>query len=150
MTNRKSPMKPKLAKILITDFPALTFVAGFILFQGMFFAFPMLLTHNQDFFSTSTYVTFSIMTLFGLVWRVLRIKWISKVGLVTPGRIELVQISRDRARIEYSYLVNGKVFVTWSPVHLTKSTKSLEHKQKVRICYDPRKPEQSFIIELYE
>lgn len=142
-------MKLRIRKVIKSDWPALAFVIGSITLVILHVVF----SHQHKNLDNMGVFWFSLcgfsLVIIGFMWRVLRLKRIAAVGHVTDGTVDRIYYSKDRGRVEYSFIIAGKLFNSWHPVHLSSEVKALHERQKVHIVFNPKNPNQSFVAELF-
>ena len=144
-------MKPRLSRILWTDWPALFFLLAIPLIWVAGFLFP-LKRPSASFGSFEMFTIAAPISLVAgrfLVWRILRIRALFQRGHLTKGRITGIRIARDRGRLEFSYDFAGRPFQSWMPVHKNKQVLAFQIDQEVDVLVDPRRPHTAIVRDLY-
>jgi len=144
-------MKPKIAKIVKSDWPTLAFLWGGAVTIMLYFAFPLL--HKDvdrlSVFWLSFFGAGLALNILGFLWRILRFRSISSAGCIAEGRIENILFAKDRGRIEYSFTAVGRTVSSWCPVHQSAAVLSMEEGQAIKVAYTPQDPKKSFIVDLF-
>jgi hypothetical protein len=145
-------MKPRLSKIIWTDWPALfcAFAIPGIWIIG--FVFPYL-RHGAQFDTTAALtVALPISVIAGgfLLWRIGRIQRLFALGRLVPGLVLDVRIIRDRGRLDFTYKLDGNRFRSWMPIHKNKQTLALPPNQEVEVLVDASRPSRAVVRHLYE
>lgn len=144
-------MKPRISKIISSDWPTVAFLSGVGVTIVLYFGFP-LLHKNLDRMSAfwiSLCGTMLVFNVIGALWRIARIYFIASAQCVVEGRVESVRLAKDRGRIDYSFTANDRVMHSWCPVHQSKVVLSMEDGQPIRVAFNPNNPDQSFVVELF-
>ncbi len=82
-------------------------------------------------------------------WRVSVIQKLFERSLETPGKISGLSFSRDRGRVEFTYVFEGKNYTSGSSIMKNKRTERLLPGSQVTLMVDPQKPKNAMIRDLY-
>ena len=144
-------MKPRLKKIVLTDWPALFCLIAVPGIWGIGLIFP-LLRQGAAFggFEMSTVaLPVSVVAASFLFWRIVRIRSLFRQGAVATGHITRIQLARDRARVEFVYEFKGVRLESWMPVHQSLEVLSLRESQEVGLLVDESQPRRAIIWHLF-
>jgi hypothetical protein len=144
-------MTPRFTRIVATDWPALFSAVVIPMVLLLVVAYPMFGPSHGDaseqvfFFGLPiAAVAFSV-----LCWRVFRVLHLFSRGVQVEGTIARVQLVKDRGRVEFSYLRQGRMESSWQPVHKTKAVQRLEPGQAVQLLVHPTKSKVAIIRHLF-
>jgi hypothetical protein len=144
-------MKPRVSRIIWTDWPALFCL---MLIPGIWIvvaAYPLI-------HSSATFGPFEILFVAGpislvaalvLAWRIVRIFRLFARGRRLRAVIQLVKIVRDRGRLEFLYELDGQSVESWTPIHKSKRVLDLRPQQEVEVLVDPARPKDAIVAHLY-
>ena len=159
---RKNVQIPSLGKIVTKHpffFRLIAMIIGFILM--MYFAFQPEDTEN---FSTIDRYVKGIATIFGLILggillynagiiilHALLITELFKCGIKTKAFVNYIGISESSAVLTYSFLTSkNEELVQESIQPYNEKLAELREGDEINILYDPKNPEQSIWIDLYQ
>ncbi len=83
------------------------------------------------------------------VWRLHFFRTLYRHGVQVMGCITSVSFQRDRGRIEYSYMREGKTYSSYAAVMKTARTRGLAPESDVTLLVDQSNPQRSLIFDLY-
>jgi len=144
-------MKPRLASIVWTDWPALFCALMIPAIWLIGLALPL-------FRESASFGAFEMLVIAApisslsagvLVWRILRIFRFFARGYLTTARITELRTAKDRGRLFFAYAYGSRQLNAWTPVHKTKQVKALEVGQEVEVLVDREKPESAIVRHLY-
>jgi hypothetical protein len=144
-------VKPRLKKIVLTDWPALFCLIAVTGIWGIGLIFPLL---RQDaafgaFELSTVALPVSVVAASFLFWRIVRIRSLFRQGAVATGHITRIQLARDRARVEFIYEFKGVRLESWMPVHQSLEVLSLRESQEVGLLVDESQPRRAIIWHLF-
>jgi hypothetical protein len=84
-----------------------------------------------------------------LVFRIQRIKNHFKEGIEIMGKITYISLFKDRGRIEFSYVFEGREYVSGTAVHQNAYVRSLKMGQQINVVVSKENPKKSFIKEMF-
>jgi hypothetical protein len=144
-------MKPLFTKIICTDWPALfCFIAiPMIWLIGMAFPYIRPSAHFDRIQLLSIALPITLVAFGFLVWRVVRIRRLFRLGQTIEATITRVRLVRDRGRVEFAYDLAGSQYSSWTPVHKNTAVLSLFEGQRVQGLIDPSQPTLAIIQHLY-
>jgi hypothetical protein len=121
-----------------------------VVFSGMYI-FLLILGRIKtgDFTFTLIYAAVSVIALGLLLWRIQLIRGVFSDGIETTATINSISFFRDRGRVEYIYMHEGKKYAGGNAVHKVKQTEALQVGQQVVVVIDRSQPKQAFIRDLY-
>jgi hypothetical protein len=93
-----------------------------------------------------------VTTLIGIllfVWRLHFFRTLYRHGVQVAGCITSVSFHRDRGRIEYIYLCEGRTYSSCAAVMKTARTRGLAPETAVTLLIDQSNPQRSLIFDLY-
>jgi len=144
-------MKPRISRVVWTDWPALFSAVAIPIIWLICILFPFMrrgvqpLAPHLLILATSI----SILAALALGWRIVRIQRLFRHGHSTTGRITRIQTAKDRGRVEFSFELSGRSFDSWTPVHKNRQVLALRENQEVEILVDPTQPKNAIIRHLY-
>ena len=144
-------MKPRVSRIIWTDWPALLCL---LLIPGIWIigaAYP-LINSSAKFGSVeilSVAVPISLVAALVFAWRVRRVFRLFAHGRRIRAVIRVVRIVRDRGRLEFAYELDGQTVESWTPIHKNKQVLELRPQQEVDVLVDPAKPKDAIVAHLY-
>jgi hypothetical protein len=144
-------MKPRISQIIWTDWPALALTVAIPISFIIFLILPFMgiSRTGSDEFSIKIVGVITALCISLLWWRIRRILLLFTMGTSAEGQVKSISITRDRGVVTYTYEVNGSAVSSWIPVHRTEKVLSLQEGQTVTVLFNPEKPKDSTIIELY-
>lgn len=144
-------MKPRLKRIVLTDWPALFCLISIPGAWVIGFAFPFARREAQfgAFEMFTVALPLSLLAAGFLLWRILRIHQLFTHGEQVRGFITHIQLARDRGRIEFLYEHDGRRHVSWTPVHQNRDVLALRIGQEVELLVDTTRPTKAIIRHLY-
>lgn len=143
--------RPRLRKIVLTDWPALFCLISIPGIWLIGLVFP-LLRRGAGFGATEALaiaLPVSLVATCVLYWRIARIRKLFRWGVATRGIITHIQLKRDRARVEFLYEFNGACLWCWMPLHQTREVLALRESQEVELLVDERRPSHAIIRHLF-
>lgn len=132
--------------------PAVTWTIYLVI--ANFGYFPALRGHESlgseatPFFLYAGLVT-TIIGVLLFVWRLHFFRTMYQHGIQVVGYITSVSFIRDRGRIEYTYLCEGKTYCNYAAVMKTARTRGLAPETAVTLLVDQSNPQRSLILALY-
>lgn len=81
--------------------------------------------------------------------RIRDIKRIVNTGSEVIGRIQSIGFIKDRGRVEYDYVHDGKSYHAGNAIWKNRETTELREGDEIRLIVDPEKPTRAFIASLY-
>jgi hypothetical protein len=145
-------MKPRLLKIIWTDFPALAFAILIPMCWIMGVAFSLLEPdphYSMTWLLLRVALPVTILTIPFLLWRIVRIRKLFASGRIVPGVVTYVRLFKDRGRVNFSYVMDGRELNSWTPIHQNRCTKALFPGQQVEVVVDPQCTDRAVIRHLY-
>lgn len=144
-------MKPRLSRIILTDWPALFLLIGIPGIWLCGFAFPFVRRGAQfgAFEMLTVALPISVLAAALFLWRVFRIRYLFARGEPAPAYITRIRLARDRGRIDFLYEFAGQNYESWTPVHQNRAVLALREHQQVEILVDPAHPSRAIIHHLY-
>lgn len=85
-----------------------------------------------------------------LLWRVVRIRRLFRSGISVAGTITALRLTKDRGRLEFSYVIDGVTHETWQPVHQSRDVLALQPGQKVSVLISPRDSSVAVVRHLFD
>jgi len=144
-------MKPRVSRIIWTDWPALACAVMIPVVWLIGAAYP-LINSSARFGRAellSVAVPISLVALLMLAWRINRVFRLFSHGRRIRGVIQAIRIVRDRGRLEFAYELDGQSVVTWTPIHRSKRVLELRRLQEVEVLVDPARPKDAIVAQLY-
>lgn len=144
-------MKPRLTKIVLTDWPALFCCIATPGIWAIGFGFPLLRQGAR--FGRVEMLTIalplSLIAACVLFWRVARIHALFQRGVAVRGSITRIHLARDRGRVEFRYEFNGERLESWMPVHQIPEVLALQESQEIELLVDATRPSRAIIRNLF-
>ena len=144
-------MKPRLASILWTDWPALLcFMCLPVIW--LISAQLVLFRHDGSFTAREALMLAVPLSLVAgglLVWRIVRIHRLFSRGQLVRAQITRVDVAMDRGRVEFAYDVGGRRVSSWTRVHKNKQVEALAVNQEVEVLVDTANPLNAIVRDLY-
>lgn len=106
-------------------------------------------TNNDSFFFLWMAIVTILICIPFLFFRVQRIKNHFKEGVEVIGIIIYISLFKDRGRIEFSYVFEGKEYVSGTAVHQNSYVKSLKMGQHINVVVNKENPKKAFIKEMF-
>lgn len=144
-------MKPRIANILWTDFPALVCLMCLPIIW-LISAQLMLFRRDGGFTGGAALMLAVPLTLVAgglLVWRIVRIHRLFTQGQLVRAQITRVEVAMDRGRVEFAYDFGGHRVSSWTPVHKNKQVEALAVNQEVEVLVDAANPGNAIVRDLY-
>lgn len=85
-----------------------------------------------------------------IAWRLWKIRAAFASGHRVPGTIARLRPFKDRAYVDYRYVVGREQHVATHFVHRTKAVRRLFEGQAVSVAIDPRRPRGGFVVEIFD
>lgn len=144
-------MKPRLMRIILTDWPALFCLIGIPGAWIIGYVFPFVRRGAQfgAFEMLTVALPLSLVTAGFFLWRLQRIHYLFARGEQVRGYITDIRLARDRARVEFMYERSGHSYVSWTPVHQNRDVLALRIGQEVDLLVDSARPTKAIIRHLY-
>ena len=144
-------MKPRLRKIILADWPALFFLLSIPGIWLIGLVFPLLRQGAGFDQQAMLTVALPVSLVAGgfLIWRIVRIYRLFRLGMPVTGCITRVQLARDRARVEFLYELRGDTLGAWMPLHQSREVLALTPGQEVELLVDPGNPRLAIIRHLF-
>jgi hypothetical protein len=141
------PRRPTFLRVVQTDYTA--FVS--FLFPVVFWGFTAILFALQKLEPIFGYVAavISVLGILVFVWRYNTLTSVFEDGLETKGIVTGVFFFRDRGRLEYIYVIEGKKLKSGNAVNKTKRTQSFPQGTEVMLVVDRNNLKRAFIQDLY-
>jgi hypothetical protein len=143
MQNRK---QPSILRILNTDFKA-----GIVLAAPVFFWFSYLCLAIFRVWPWLVWVCLAC-TLLGIglaAYRCWVIIAVFERGLEAEATLTGVWFRKERGRLEFDYTFQGEKYNSSCAIMKTDQSEDLQAGETVRLVFDPQKPQNAFIIDLY-
>lgn len=144
-------MKPRLKKIVLTDWPALFCLMGIPGIWVIGFVFPFFREGAK--FGRVEMLTIalplSLIAAGFLLWRVARIQMLFRRGAAVRGHITGIRLARDRGRVEFCYEYRGERIESWMPVHQNLEVLALRVSQEIDLLVDATRPRRAIIRHLF-
>jgi hypothetical protein len=142
-------MKARIKNIVWNDWLSLATMVLIPINWLLYILHPFLFETQRDMTVLLLALSLSAFCIAILFWRTRKILSLFKSNNKATGVIEHISLVKDRGRIEYSFIVNGNTIRTWSPVHKSKRVLAMKNGMHVTIFFNPAKPINSIIGELY-
>jgi hypothetical protein len=142
-------MKARIKTIVWNDWPSLITMVLIPINWLLYILHPYLFEAQRDMTVLLLSISLTAFCIVILFWRTTKIVNLFKSNNKATGVIEHISFVKDRGRIEYSFSVNGNTIRTWSPVHKSKRVLNMKKGMHVTIFFNPAKPSNSIIGELY-
>lgn len=94
-------------------------------------------------------IVFTILGIIVTTWRISYINNFFENGIETTGNIIAINFVKDRGNVEYSYSWKGETFKGYNSIMKNSKTKTLQSGQKISVIFNPQKPDNSLLTELY-
>lgn len=98
-------------------------------------------------------VIFLFISMAGMIILILRVHMIKNLiedGLETIATITDLSFIRDRGRVDYVYMFQGKKYISGNAIMKNKQTRALQTGQQVVLIVDRDKPKRALIRDLYK
>jgi hypothetical protein len=144
-------MKPRLASILWTDWPALLCLMCLPVIW-LISAQLVLFRHDGSFTARQALMIAVPLSLAAgglLVWRIVRILRLFSRGQLLRAQITRLDVAMDRGRIELVYDFGGHRVSSWTQVHKNKQVEALAVNQEVEVLVDAANPLNAIVRDLY-
>ena len=141
-------MKYSLRKLVWNDWPALAASMAVPITWVIHFGFPFVQRGGAALPVWLPTVA-SVALVAVLLWRIRRVSWFFSSGRPAVGVITDLRIVKDRGRLEFEFLVEGRRVVSWMPIHKTKAVMSLSPGDRVDLLFDKGKPTRAIVKGLY-
>ncbi len=144
-------MRPRIASIIGTDWPALLCLISIPGIWIIGFLFPFVRTGASfgSFEMLAFALPISLMAGGLLLWRIARIHRLFSLGRLVSAQVTRIRIVRDRGRLEFEYDFDGLRRSSWMPVHKNKRVMALAPNQQVEVLVDPTDPTNAIVRQLY-
>lgn len=85
-----------------------------------------------------------------LLWRISRLKRILRTGPRAKAVVTAIGFVKDRGRIEYRYVHDGRLHDTGSAIMKNQATQALAEDDQIEVAIDPTNPRKALIVQLFE
>jgi len=140
--------KPSFKQILKTDYLSLVLV---IIAFVIWIVIGYIMFEEGEFNIDLIYIAIPI-TLLSLLLAMLRAKSIQSLfenAEIVEGVVTDIWKKKDRGRVTYRYIFDGREYETGHAIHLNDKTSKLDRGDKVTVCLNKEKPEKALIREIY-
>ena len=144
-------MKPRVSRIIWTDWPALLCAVSIPVVWIIGAAYPLINSSAQieRFEMLSIAVPISLLAALLLAWRINRVFRLFSHGRRIRGVIQSIRIVRDRGRLEFAYELDGQAVISWTPIHKSARVLELRRLQEVDVLVDTARPKEAIVAQLY-
>lgn len=137
--------RPSLFRIAITDY--LTFLAWIstvILWAGYFFTAP---GTSSSLLYISVAVT--VIAIPVIIWRILYILRIFKIGEGISAKILGISFYRSRGRVDFTYIYKGSEYISNNLLLVSGRVRELTAGKEIDILLNPENPKQAVIRGIF-
>jgi len=148
---RRDAVKPRIASILWTDWPALLCLMCLPVIW-LISAQLVLFRHDGSFTARAALMIAVPLSLVAgglLVWRIVRIHRLFSRGQLLRAQITRVEVAMDRGRVEFAYDFGGHRVSSWTTVHKSKQVEALAVNQEIEVLVDSANPDNAIVRQLY-
>lgn len=152
--------RPSMFRIVQSDYLTGLSILVVVVFWGMYVAiayfgfFPGLrgrspLTGSDAPFFLDLSIIATLIAVPLIIWRIHSFHSIFVRGVEVTGRITSISFFRDRGRVEYTYVYQGKSYESGNAIHKTGRTKTLQPDSEITLVVDRENPKRALIRDLY-
>lgn len=84
-----------------------------------------------------------------LLWRISRLKRILRTGPRVKAMVTGIAFVKDRGRVEFRYVHDGRLHDTGCAIMKNKTTQALTKGTQIEVTIDPANPGKALIIQLF-